>query len=172
MFDLQGSSWPTGRAPASARAETRMILPQTSGPTLIASMSSPPAKKESPSALRPLYFAAGVVLVGVGIAGYLLPVLPGTIWLILAAACFARSSPRFEAWLINHKTFGPSIVAWRQNGAIPRKVKFLAIGMMVISFGILALAHASMLVLAIVGAILAACALFVASRPIGPKVQS
>ena len=36
--------------------------------------------------MRPLYFAAGVVLVGVGIAGYFLPMLPGTIWLILAAA--------------------------------------------------------------------------------------
>jgi uncharacterized membrane protein YbaN (DUF454 family) len=133
--------------------------------------AEPPPKLGNP-ALRPLYFAAGIVLVGIGIAGYFLPVLPGTIWLILAAACFARSSPKFEAWLINHKTFGPSIVAWRQNGAIPRKAKFLAIGMMIVSFIILAFAHPSMLVLAIVGAILAACALFVASRPIGPKVQS
>jgi uncharacterized protein len=134
--------------------------------------SPPPPKKESPAALRPLYFVAGIVLVGVGIAGYFLPVLPGTIWLILAAACFARSSPKFEAWLINHKTFGPSIVAWRQDGAIPRKAKFLAIGMMIVSFIILTFAHPSVLVLAIVGAILLACALFVASRPIGPKVQS
>jgi hypothetical protein len=149
-----------------------MVLPQTTGPTFIASMSSPPPKKESPAALRPLYFAAGIVLVGVGIAGYFLPVLPGTIWLILAAACFARSSPKFEAWLINHPRFGPSVVAWRQNGAIPRKAKFLAIGMMVISFTVLAFTHIPMLVLAIVGAILLACALFIASRPVGPKTQS
>jgi uncharacterized membrane protein YbaN (DUF454 family) len=136
----------------------------------------PPQKpgpaKASPAALRPVYFVAGIILVGIGIAGYILPVLPGTIWMILAAACFARSSPKFEAWLINHPTFGPSVVAWRQNGAIPRKAKIFAIGMMAVSFVVLAFAHASMLVLAIVGLILLACALFVASRPIGPKTQT
>jgi uncharacterized protein len=131
------------------------------------SMIDPPLK---PNLLtRPFYFAAGVVLVGVGIAGYFLPVLPGTIWLILAAACFARSSPRFESWLVNHPEFGPSVVAWRQNGAIPRKAKYLAIGMMLVSFVILAVAHTPTLWLSITGAVLLACALFVASRPIGPK---
>ena len=134
--------------------------------------SPPPPKKESSAALRPVYFVAGIVLVGVGIAGYILPFLPGTIWMILAAACFARSSPKFEAWLINHKTFGPSVVAWRQNGAIPRKAKFLAIGMMALSFVILiAFAHASALVLWIVGGIFLVCALFVASRPVGPRTR-
>jgi uncharacterized membrane protein YbaN (DUF454 family) len=149
-----------------------MVLPQTSGPTFIASMSSPPPpKKESSAALRPLYFVAGIILVGIGIAGYILPVLPGTIWMILAAACFARSSPKFEAWLINHKTFGPSVVAWRQNGAIPRKAKFLAIGMMAISFTVLAFTHIPMVALVIIGAIFLACALFVASRPVGPRTR-
>ena len=122
--------------------------------------------------LRSLYFALGIVLVGIGIAGYFLPVLPGTIWLILAAACFARSSPKFEAWLVNHPKFGPSVVAWRQNGAIPRKAKFLAIGMMAVSFVILAFAHISVLVLSITGAVMLACALFVASRPVGPKTSA
>jgi uncharacterized membrane protein YbaN (DUF454 family) len=140
-------------------------------------MTSSPPKKEPPqvqanAALRSMYFVAGIVLVGVGIAGYFLPVLPGTIWLILAAGCFARSSPRFEAWLLNHPKFGPSVVAWRKDGAIPRKAKFLAIGMMVLSFTILAFAHMSMLLLAITGAVMLACALFVASRPIGPKTSS
>jgi uncharacterized protein len=130
------------------------------------------AAKASPPALRPLYFIAGIVLVGVGIAGYILPFLPGTIWLILAAACFARSSPKFEAWLINNPRFGPPIAAWRQNGAIPRKAKILAISMMALSFAILAVTHTPMLWLSITGVILLACAVFVASRPIGPKTQS
>ena len=134
-------------------------------------MTDPPQRKQS-RMLRPLYLAAGVVLVGVGVAGYFLPVLPGTIWLILAAWCFARSSPRFEAWLLNHPKFGPPIAAWRENGAIPRKAKILAIGMMAVSFAILAVAHTPALWLAITGAVLLACALFVASRPIGPKVQN
>jgi uncharacterized membrane protein YbaN (DUF454 family) len=119
--------------------------------------------------LRPIYFAAGIVLVGVGIAGYFIPVMPGTIWLILAAACFARSSPRFEAWLVNHPRFGPSVVAWRRHGAIPRRIKLIAIGMMAVSFAILFASHPPQVWLWLTGAALAACALFVASRPAGPK---
>ena len=121
--------------------------------------------------MRPLYFAAGVVLVGVGIAGYFLPVLPGTIWLILAAWCFARSSPKLEAWLVNHPKFGPSVVAWREHGAIPRKAKVFAIGMMAVSFVILAVARTPAPWLWVTGAVLAASALFVATRPEGPKTH-
>lgn len=118
---------------------------------------------------RPFYFVAGIVLVGVGIAGYMLPVLPGTIFLILAAACFARSSSRLEAWLENHPKFGPSVVAWRRHGAIPRRAKILAIGMMTISFVIAVIAHPPAMWLWVTGAVLLACALFVATRPAGPK---
>lgn len=121
--------------------------------------------------MRPLYFAAGVVLVGVGIAGYFLPVLPGTIWLILAAWCFARSSPKLESWLVNHPKFGPSVVAWREHGAIPRKAKVFAIGMMAVSFVILAVARTPAPWLWVTGAVLAASALFVATRPEGPKTH-
>src|SRR6185503_20302601 len=133
-------------------------------------MPEPTRRKQSPM-LRPLYFAAGVVLVGVGIAGYFLPVLPGTIWLILAAACFARSSPRLEAWLINHPKWGPSIRAWRENGAISRRIKLIAIGSMAVSFAVLAIVHTPALWLWIVGAVLAACALFVGTRPEGPRTS-
>ena len=127
-----------------------------------------PAKSRN-SLLRPFYFAAGIVLVGVGIAGYMLPVLPGTIFLILAAACFARSSARLEAWLENHPKFGPSVVAWRRHGAIPRRAKILAISMMTISFVIAVIAHPPAMWLWITGVVLVACALFVATRPAGPK---
>jgi uncharacterized membrane protein YbaN (DUF454 family) len=119
--------------------------------------------------LRPLYLAAGIVLVGVGIVGYFVPVMPGTIWLILAAACFARSSPRFESWLINHPRFGPSVVAWRRYGAIPRRIKIIAIAMMAASFVLVVLSHPPALWLWVTGAVLLACALFVATRPAGPK---
>jgi uncharacterized protein len=121
--------------------------------------------------MRPLYFAAGILLVGVGIAGYILPFLPGTIWLILAAACFARSSPRFEAWLVNHPRFGPSVVAWRRHGAIPRRAKLLAVAMMAISFALFALTKPPMLWLWITGVVLAACALFVVTRPAVSKAS-
>jgi uncharacterized membrane protein YbaN (DUF454 family) len=119
--------------------------------------------------LRPFYLAAGIVLVGVGIVGYVVPVMPGTIWLILAAACFARSSPRFEAWLVNHPRFGPSVVAWRRYGAIPRRIKIIAIAMMAVSFVLAALSHPPAIWLWVMGAVLLACGLFVATRPAGPK---
>ncbi len=121
---------------------------------------------------RPLFFVAGLAFVGLGIAGYILPVMPGTIFLILAAACFARSSRRLEAWIENHPKFGPTVVNWRRHGAIPRKAKFLSIGMMALSFVLLLLAHPPDEWLWVTGAVLAACALFVATRPSGPKTTT
>lgn len=116
-------------------------------------------------ALRPVYFVAGLVLLGVGIAGYFLPLLPGTIFLILAAACFARSSRRLENWLISHPRLGPAVVAWRRNGAIPRKAKIVAIIAMAISFAVILAAHPPQLAIWVSGAVLLACALFVGTRP-------
>lgn len=119
--------------------------------------------------VRPLFFVAGLVFVGLGIAGYMLPVMPGTIFLILAAACFARSSRRLEAWIETHPKFGPTVVNWRRHGAIPRKAKYLSIGMMALSFVIVAVAHPPTLWFWGTAAVLLACALFVATRPEGPK---
>jgi uncharacterized membrane protein YbaN (DUF454 family) len=119
--------------------------------------------------LRSLYFVAGLVLVGVGVVGYFVPVMPGTLFLILAAACFARSSQRLETWLLNHPRFGPSVVAWREHRAIPRRIKIIAIGAMALSFGAVLIAHPPALWLWITGVVLLACALFVGTRPEGPK---
>lgn len=118
---------------------------------------------------RPLFFVAGLMFVGLGILGYMLPVMPGTIFLILAAGCFARSSRRLEAWIENHPKYGPTVVAWRRHGAIPRKAKYLSIGMMALSFVIVIIAHPPALWFWLTGAVLLACALFVATRPEGPK---
>lgn len=134
-------------------------------------MTDPPRRNPNPIT-RPLYVVAGVVLTALGIIGAFVPVMPTTIFLILAAACFARSSPRLEAWLVNHPKWGPSIRAWRENGAIPRRIKFIAIGSMVISFAILAIVHMPTLWLSITGAVLLACALFVGTRPEGPKTSN
>ena len=71
--------------------------------------------------LRSLYLIGGFAAVALGIAGILLPLLPTVPFMILAAFCFARSSPRFEARLIEHPVFGPHIIRWRTNGAISRR---------------------------------------------------
>jgi uncharacterized membrane protein YbaN (DUF454 family) len=127
-----------------------------------------PVRKMNPL-LRPLFLAGGVVLTVVGVIGLVTPGWPGTIFLILAAGCFARSSPRLEAWLLRHPRLGPSVVAWRENGAIPRKIKLVAIGSMIVSFVIVLLVHLPVLWTAIVGVSLLASALYVGSRPEGPK---
>jgi uncharacterized protein len=116
-------------------------------------------------AVRPLLFGAGCVLLVVGIAGLILPLLPGTVFLILAAACFARSSPRFEHWLVTHPQFGPSIVAWRKNGSIPVHAKLIAIGAMLVSFGLTWMSGAPPIALVVTGLALAGAALYVGTRP-------
>lgn len=75
---------------------------------------------------RALFAALGCLFVALGVIGAFLPVLPTTPFLIVAAGCFARSSPRLEAWLLNHPRFGPTLRAWRERGAIPRRVKIVA----------------------------------------------
>ena len=75
---------------------------------------------------RHLYLAAGWLALALGAIGVALPLLPTVPFVILAAFCFAQSSPKLEAWLIANPTFGPHIVAWRENGAISRKGKWAA----------------------------------------------
>jgi len=112
------------------------------------------------------WFALGWVMVALGVAGFVLPVMPGTIFMIFAAGCFSHSSPRFEAWLLNHRWFGTSIRRWRARGAIPRKAKIVAITSMAGGYGVLQVtARPVWWVDLLVAATLVACAVYVASRP-------
>ena len=87
-------------------------------------------------AVRALFLVLGTFFVGMGIAGAVLPVLPTTPFLLLAAACYARGSVRFYNWLLNHRVFGPTIVEWRRHRSIPWRTKLLAIAMMATTLGI------------------------------------
>src|SRR3546814_13853206 len=75
---------------------------------------------------RHFYLVSGWASLGLGALGAFLPLLPTVPFVILAAFCFARSSPRLEAWLVTHPQFGHHIVAWREKGAISRKGKIAA----------------------------------------------
>ncbi len=132
-------------------------------------MTEPTA--ETRGYLRPLFFACGCLFVVIGVAGVMLPLLPGTVFLILAAACFARSSRRLEAWLLNHPRLGPQVIAWRKSGAIATRVKYVAIGSMAVSYGVIWMSGAPMIARIISGLFLAASAIFVASRPVPPPIQ-
>jgi uncharacterized membrane protein YbaN (DUF454 family) len=86
------------------------------------------------AALRGVYLVCGLLLVALGFIGAFLPVLPTTPFLILAAACFARSSNRLEAWLLDHPRFGPTLRDWRLRGAVPRKAKLMSLAGMSVGF--------------------------------------
>lgn len=114
---------------------------------------------------RPALFALGWVCVALGVAGLFLPLLPGTLFLIAASACFTRSSPRFEAWLLDHPRFGPPVRQWRATGAIPRSAKALAVASLAASGVIVALSDAPAAVKAGCPVLFAAVALYVVTRP-------
>jgi uncharacterized membrane protein YbaN (DUF454 family) len=76
---------------------------------------------------RILYLWAGFASLGLGAIGAFLPLLPTVPFMILAAFCFARSSPALEARLLDHKHFGPHIRRWREHSAISRRGKKAAL---------------------------------------------
>jgi len=116
--------------------------------------------------MRWLWFCLGWVMVALGVIGALLPVMPTTIFLILAVGCFARSSPKFERKLLEHPRYGPSLRAWREQGAISRKGKAFAAGGMAFGFVMFLWgARPSWPLLLGVAAFFLASAVYVLSRP-------
>ena len=116
-------------------------------------------------AKRGVYFAAGLLMLLLGIIGAFLPVMPTTIFVILAAWCFGRSSPRFETWLLGHPTFGPPLRAWREEGAIPRRGKLMAWTGMAIGYCLFWLGNPGALVAVVVTSFFAFGAVYVGTRP-------
>ncbi len=115
---------------------------------------------------RYLYFSLGCVMVGLGVIGAILPLMPTTIFLILAAGCFARSSPACEQWLLDHPRFGASLRGWREEGAISVPAKCMACLGMTVGFALFYVgAHPSTWLLVGVAALMLASGAYVVSRP-------
>ncbi len=87
-------------------------------------------------AVRFALLALGWISVVLGVIGIFLPVLPTTPFLLLAAACFMRSSKRFYLWLVNHRQLGPWIVDYLEGQGIPLKGKVYAISLMWLSISV------------------------------------
>lgn len=119
--------------------------------------------------MRAIYMVSGFCALALAIVGIVLPLLPTTPFLLVSAFCFARSSPKFHDWLLAHPYFGTVIKEWQQYRAISKRSKISA--MVVILFTmVLSVAlrvPTSILIIQII--VLSLSALFILTRPDGPK---
>lgn len=83
-----------------------------------------------------MWFGAGWLAVAMGGIGVIVPGLPTTGFMILAAACFARCSPRFERWVLDLPGVGQAVADYRAGVGMPRRAKVVAIAMMAVAIGI------------------------------------
>jgi uncharacterized membrane protein YbaN (DUF454 family) len=114
---------------------------------------------------RAAYVVLGCVFVGLGVIGAFLPVMPTTVFLIGALWAFSMSSKRLETWLLEHKRFGPRLVAWRAHRVIPLRVKVFAWSSMAVSLGIMAIARAPWWAIASAAAVMLVGVVYIARCP-------
>jgi len=92
---------------------------------------TPPPMMRGP--LAHVVRAAGYIALGLGIVGLALPVMPTMPFLVVAAACLARTDPRLYAWLLNHRLFGPPLRDWLAHRSLPLRAKALAVGVIALA---------------------------------------
>ena len=90
------------------------------------------AKETKNFFLKCLWIFLGCLFVGLGAVGAVIPGMPTTVFLVLAAACFIRSSQKLYDWLITNKTFGPYLKDYREGKGIPLRIKIVALIMIVV----------------------------------------
>lgn len=111
------------------------------------------------------YLGIGYAALGLAAAGVVLPLLPTTPFLLVAAWAFAKGSPRLERWLYEHPRFGPFLRDWRDRRAIPRRAKAAALTGLGGSWGLLAFGAEQPTVPVVAGIVMAAVAVYIATRP-------
>ena len=116
---------------------------------------------------RLFYIALGWSAVALGLVGVILPVLPTTPFLLVAAFAFGKGSPEARAWLVEHAHFGPAIRNWEENGAISRGAKVLACTMMALVLGASLILGVAWWVLTLQVVLIGAGAAFILTRPDG-----
>jgi uncharacterized membrane protein YbaN (DUF454 family) len=97
-------------------------------------MSSP--HLSSSRTVRWLLWLAGTVSLALGLIGVVLPGLPTTPFVLLAAACYAKASPRLHGWLLNHRFLGPMVRDWEQHRSLTRRSKTIAVTSMAVMVGL------------------------------------
>ena len=122
--------------------------------------------------VRLLWLLVGLMCVALGALGVVVPLLPTTPFLLVAAFAFARSSARLTRWLHEHRTFGPLIENWQKYGSIDRKSKTTSIVVIVLTPVITFLIGVPWWALAAQVAVLSCSATFILTRPLPPAEAS
>lgn len=116
--------------------------------------------------LRYGLLAFGWLNVALGLLGAVLPLLPTTVFLLIALWAFSKSSLRFHGWLYSHPRFGPTLQAWHRHRAIPRRAKVLALVAMAGSLlSLVAFVADGWVVAGLVSLVLVPVAAYIVSRP-------
>lgn len=131
----------------------------------------PPTQLARWRGTRLAYLALGYICVGLAAIGAVLPVMPTTVFLIVAAWAFARSSERLNRWLHDHRLFGPLLRDWEDHGVIRPPAKIAAVATIALSFGIALLTGSPAWILAPLALVLGAVCLFILSRPSTPNAR-
>lgn len=105
------------------------------------------------------------ISVGFAAVGVVLPLLPTTPFVLLAAYFASKGSPAFAQWLEEHPRFGPAIEHWRHRRAVPARAKVLACSMMAISWTVLLLLGSPLIVLVVSGLFLLIIGTYMITRP-------
>jgi len=116
-------------------------------------------------------FLGGLSLL-LGLIGAVLPILPTTIFLLLAAFFFAKSSHLLHKWITNHKIFGPPIVDWQKYGAVSKVARIRAVVTMVGLLLISILLSLPLLVIVIQGLVMGTVSVFLLTRRYPPQNQN
>ena len=126
----------------------------------------PELRIQSCTGVRRGLFALGIMCVGLGVIGLFLPVMPSTVFFLVALWAFSQSSARFHTWLYEHPRLGPPLRQWHVHRVIPLRAKVLAVATMAFSLLIVILFVAEDWVLpSTLGAILALVAAYIVTRP-------
>lgn len=113
---------------------------------------------------RPFWAALAYLCAGLALLGVFVPGLPTTPFVLLAAWAAARGSRPVHAWLHTHPRLGPVLVAWERERAVSTPTKLLALGMLVLSWAIMAWRGMAPALLVLVGALFVVVGTFVTTR--------
>ena len=120
-------------------------------------------------ARRMVWLVVGLSALAAAIVGIILPLIPTTPFVLLAAFAFMNSSKRLHDWLLRHRIFGKLIADWRKYGAISRRAKVISVASMVGIFALSVLLDASALVLVVQAIVLSCSGIFIVTRPLPPS---